>query len=62
MGLSKEKIGPPIVESSSSPYSVLFSNIGHIVIPDYAAMHWIVRAPTYKEVKILKGRVQACIE
>jgi len=32
------------------------------VIPDYAKMHWIVRAPSADEVEVLKKRVVACLE
>ncbi|KAI0079408.1 hypothetical protein K474DRAFT_1592196 [Panus rudis PR-1116 ss-1] len=32
------------------------------VIPDYAKMRWIVRAPTWKEVDELRARVTACFE
>jgi hypothetical protein len=36
--------------------------MGMAVIPDYAAMHWIVRAPTAKEVGELRDRVKNCIK
>lgn len=32
------------------------------VIPDYAKMRWIVRAPSYDEMKALIDRVKACLE
>ncbi|OSX64497.1 hypothetical protein POSPLADRAFT_1180127 [Postia placenta MAD-698-R-SB12] len=32
------------------------------VIPDYAKMHWIVRAPTWAELVALRERVKACFE
>ncbi|KAH8093220.1 hypothetical protein BXZ70DRAFT_1036032 [Cristinia sonorae] len=32
------------------------------VIPDYAKMRWIVRAPTFAEVESLRARVTACFE
>ncbi|KAI0923499.1 hypothetical protein AcV5_009025 [Taiwanofungus camphoratus] len=32
------------------------------VIPDYAKMRWIVRAPTWGELEILRERVKACFE
>ena len=32
------------------------------VIPDYAKMRWIVRAPSYAELAELVKRVKACIE
>lgn len=32
------------------------------IIPDYAKMTWIVRAPTVKEFKILRERVVKCLE
>ena len=33
-----------------------------LVIPDYAKMHWIVRAPTWKEVEELRDRVINCFK
>jgi len=32
------------------------------VIPDYAKMHWIVRAPTWDELVALRERIKACFE
>ncbi|KAH9941991.1 amidohydrolase [Amylocystis lapponica] len=32
------------------------------VIPDYAKMRWIVRAPSYAELEVLRERVRACFE
>lgn len=32
------------------------------VIPDYAKMRWIVRAPTWGELEVLRERVQKCFE
>jgi amidohydrolase len=32
------------------------------VIPDYAKMRWIVRAPTWSELVVLRGRLTACFE
>lgn len=32
------------------------------VIPDYAKMRWIIRAPTWSEVAILRDRLKACFE
>jgi len=32
------------------------------IIPDYAKMRWIVRAPTWDEVEVLRKRVLACFE
>jgi len=32
------------------------------IIPDYAKMHWIVRAPSADEVQVLRERVVACLE
>ncbi|KZT07218.1 amidohydrolase [Laetiporus sulphureus 93-53] len=32
------------------------------IIPDYSKMRWIVRAPTWSEVEILRDRVKACFE
>ncbi|KZT07145.1 amidohydrolase [Laetiporus sulphureus 93-53] len=32
------------------------------IIPDYSKMRWIVRAPTWSEVEILRNRVKACFE
>lgn len=30
------------------------------VIPDYAAMQWIMRAPTFGEVDVLVDRIKNC--
>ncbi|KAH9832533.1 amidohydrolase [Rhodofomes roseus] len=32
------------------------------IVPDYAKMRWIVRAPTWGEVEVLRERVKACFE
>ena len=32
------------------------------VIPDYAKLRYIVRAPTWAELEVLRGRVRACFE
>ncbi|EMD39321.1 hypothetical protein CERSUDRAFT_112965 [Gelatoporia subvermispora B] len=32
------------------------------VIPDYAKMRWIVRAPSWSELNVLRGRVMKCFE
>lgn len=34
----------------------------HIVIPDYARMHWLTRAPTAAETAALTERVKKCFE
>lgn len=43
-----------------SKYSTFSNRI--IVIPDYAKMRWIVRAPTWPELVILQDRLTACLE
>ncbi|KAG9012199.1 hypothetical protein FRB94_006567 [Tulasnella sp. JGI-2019a] len=32
------------------------------IIPDYAKMEWLVRAPSWDEVKVLRARVKKCFE
>ena len=34
----------------------------HVVIPDYAKMRWLVRAPTAKEAEVFTERVKKCFE
>ena len=34
----------------------------HTVIPDYAKLRYIVRAPTWPELEVLRERVMACFK
>lgn len=51
---------------NGKPRSLLKMSIRYLmqfpVIPDYAKMRWIVRAPSYAELADLVRRVKACIE
>jgi hypothetical protein len=49
----------------SLPFLVVFPWLktkAFIVIPDYAKMNWIVRAPSADEAQALRERIDACLE
>lgn len=45
-----------------SPSLLCARELSHTVIPDYANMRWIIRAPTHEELGPFCKRVKACFE
>lgn len=64
MGSFSDEIGHRTVRDLFPPIQSKYASAqpSTLVIPDYAKLRYIVRAPTWKEVKTLRQRVIACFE
>ena len=55
------RTGLPIVRHAlANTRIVLLTAV--VVIPDYATMQWLVRAPSVEDVKLLKERLVDCLK
>lgn len=61
-GIIEGKDWAPNSKSTTSPALKSDADRRAQVIPDYAKMRWLVRAPTSDEVEVLRDRLLNCIK